>query len=286
VVPILTNCALADLLPWRQVPTLPFELVCLPPSWYRPFNLQVVRYAIPVLVALGQARHYHAPSRNPVVRSIRQAARKRSLAILETMQPESGGFLEATPLTAFVVMSLSSIGLAEHAIVRKGVEFLLTSVRADGSWPMDTNLTVKDTAQAVTALRWDLSKRVPAPKDVPTNAPPPLEKADPSEKLHGSVEETALAIEALIALHDQQASPEDRVNSAMEKGIFWLTEAILEGRYDDPSPIGSYFAKLWYHERLCPRIIAVQTLDRAAKHLGLMLDGQTPTTHRQAATTR
>jgi len=151
-VPILANCALADLVPWRKVPSLPFELACLPQHWYHKLNLPVVSYAIPALVAIGQAKHFHSPSRNPLMRWIRNAARQRSLAVLEEIQPSSGGFLEATPLTSFVVMSLASMGLANHAVVRRGVEFLLASVRPDGSWPIDTNLATWNTSQALLAL--------------------------------------------------------------------------------------------------------------------------------------
>ena len=160
-VPILANCALAEMVPWRKVPALPFELACLPRHWHSRLNLSVVSYAIPALVAIGQARHHHSPSRNPIMRAIRHLCRQRSLEVLEAMQPESGGFLEATPLTAFVVMSLSSIGLAEHRVVRRGVEFLLSSVRGDGSWPIDTNLSTWNTSQAVVALGWDFRKAEP-----------------------------------------------------------------------------------------------------------------------------
>ena len=164
-VPILANCALADLVPWRKVPALPFELSCLPQSWYHRLNLPVVSYAIPALVAIGQAKHYHCPSLNPVVRGIRNLAKKRSLEILSEKQPGSGGFLEATPLTSFVVMSLASTGQVDHPVVRKGVEFLLASVRPDGSWPIDTNLATWNTSQAVHALQWQL-------EDVATEAQP------------------------------------------------------------------------------------------------------------------
>ena len=32
----------------------------------------------------------------------------------------------------------TSIGLAEHQVARKGAGFIAQSVRADGSWPVDT----------------------------------------------------------------------------------------------------------------------------------------------------
>ena len=58
-VPILMTCALAGLVPWREVPPLPFELACLPQSWYRFARLPVVSYALPALIAIGQAVHHH-----------------------------------------------------------------------------------------------------------------------------------------------------------------------------------------------------------------------------------
>jgi squalene-hopene/tetraprenyl-beta-curcumene cyclase len=152
-VPILTNCALAGLVPWKEVPPLPFELAAFPQSWHRALRLPVVSFAIPALVAIGQAIYHHRRPWNPVARAMRRLARTRSLKVVEKLQPESGGFLESTPVTSFVVMSLASIGLAEHKVVRRGVEFLLASVRGDGSWPMDTNIATTNTTLAIHALR-------------------------------------------------------------------------------------------------------------------------------------
>ncbi|MEX0676608.1 MAG: prenyltransferase/squalene oxidase repeat-containing protein [Pirellulales bacterium] len=151
-VPILTNCALAGLVPWSQVPALPFELACFPQRAWKFLRLPVVSYAIPALVAVGQARYFHGKPRNPLARVLRRMTVEKSLAMVETMQPESGGFLEAAPLTSFVVMSLAGSGRARHPVVRKGVEFLLAQVRTDGSWPIDTNLATWNTTLAVNAL--------------------------------------------------------------------------------------------------------------------------------------
>lgn len=151
-VPILTMCALAGLVSWREVPYLPFELACFPQSWFRFLRLHVVSYALPALIAIGQAVHRHRPPWNPFTRLVRGLARKRSLKVLEKIQPTSGGFLEATPLTSFVTMSLAGIGLAEHPVARKGVEFLVKSARPDGSWPIDTNLSTWVTTLAINAL--------------------------------------------------------------------------------------------------------------------------------------
>ncbi len=151
-VPILTNCALAGLVPWRKVPALPFELACCSQNAWKFLHLPVVSYAIPALVAIGQARYFHRKPWNPITRLVRRAAVGKSLRVLESLQPQSGGFLEAAPLTSFVVMSLASIGRTDHPVVRKGVEFLLASVRPDGSWPIDTNLATWNTTLAVNAL--------------------------------------------------------------------------------------------------------------------------------------
>lgn len=155
-VPILTMGALSGLLgsspeAWRHVIPLPFELAACPPSWYAALRLPVVSYALPALIAIGQARHHHRPSRNPLVRALRIATRSRTLKLLTRIQPPNGGFLEATPLTSFVTMSLAASGKPTHPVVRLGARFLLASQRTDGSWPIDTNLATWLTTLAVNA---------------------------------------------------------------------------------------------------------------------------------------
>jgi squalene-hopene/tetraprenyl-beta-curcumene cyclase len=108
VVPIMTNLAIAGLLDWREIDQLPFELATVPQAWYRFVGMPVVSYAIPALVAIGQAQFHHAPPWNPLKRLVRWLSITRSLKVLRRMQPDSGGYLEATPLTSFVVMSLAS----------------------------------------------------------------------------------------------------------------------------------------------------------------------------------
>src|SRR6266567_3933450 len=156
-VPILTTCALAGRLgpgkqAWRWVLPLPFELAACPHQWFAALRLPVVSYALPALIAIGHARHFHLPSRNPAARLARKLARRRTLKILAQIQPSSGGFLEATPLTSFVVMSLAGSGQANHPVTNKGVEFLLKSQRADGSWAIDTNLATWLTTLAVNSI--------------------------------------------------------------------------------------------------------------------------------------
>jgi squalene-hopene/tetraprenyl-beta-curcumene cyclase len=155
--PILTACALSGRLgsgkeAWKWVLPLPFELAAFPPSTFAALRLPVVSYALPALIAIGHARHFHAPSYNPVVRLARILTRWRALKMLEKIQPKSGGFLEATPLTSFVVMSLAGSGEEKNPVAGKGIDFLLRSQRTDGSWPIDTNLSTWVTTLSVEAL--------------------------------------------------------------------------------------------------------------------------------------
>jgi len=116
-------------------------------------RLPVVSYALPALIAIGLVRHEHRPSRNPVAVLARRLARRRALLLLEKIQPSSGGYLEATPLTSFVVMSLIGAGLDDHPVVTRGIEFLVRSARPDGSWPIDTNLATWVTTLSVMPWR-------------------------------------------------------------------------------------------------------------------------------------
>ena len=448
-VPILTNFALAGLVSWREVAALPFELACFPHAVYRFLRMPVVSYAVPALVAIGQARYFHRKPLNPISRLVRRLAIPGSLKKLRRMQPHSGGFLEATPLTSFVVMSLASIGRIDHPVVNNGVEFLVNSVREDGSWPIDTNLATWVTTLSINALDaggenlaelgcldwllscqhrkrhsftnadpggwgWtDLSGAVPDADDTPgallalaamsrwvddaeaeriraaasagvrwlldlqnrdggwptfcrgwgklpfDRSGPDLtahairalsewrdilptqidraidrgfryldarQRADGSwvplwfgnqhhraeenpvygtarvllayrdlgridtesarrgvrwlvdnqdatggwkagESTSGStldaeagVEETAVACEALLPTASWQSS-----QPAIDKGLNWLIKAVESGRYRENSPIGFYFAKLWYHERLYPVVFTASALGRAAQ---------------------
>ncbi len=70
-----------------------------------------------------------------------------------------------------------------------------------------------------------------------------------------SIEETALALDALAG------APGD-AGAVLQRGIAWLTAATDHGTRFPSTPIGFYFAKLWYHERLYPIIWTVSALRR------------------------
>jgi len=74
----------------------------------------------------------------------------------------------------------------------------------------------------------------------------------------GSVEETALAVEALADVMHAGSTVE--VKGSVARGVNWLMNRIESGEWREPSPIGFYFAKLWYFETLYPMIFAVGAL--------------------------
>ena len=157
-VPILTMCTLAGRLSsvsssgWEWVPQLPFELAAFPQRWFKWLRLPVVSYALPALIAIGLVRHRHLPTKNPITRSLRGLAVRGALRLLAQIQPNSGGFLEATPLTSFVLMSLIGACETTHPVVERAIGFLLHSAQQDGSWPIDTNLATWVTTLSINAL--------------------------------------------------------------------------------------------------------------------------------------
>ena len=150
-VPILMALAIARCVPWQVLPQLPFELAVFPQSLYAALRLPVVSYALPALIAIGIARHAHVPAKLNPMYALRSTLRKRCLRILAAIQPSNGGFLEATPLTAFVAMALHQAIGAQSEVYQKARQFLISSQRGDGSWPIDTNLSTWVTSLAVHA---------------------------------------------------------------------------------------------------------------------------------------
>ena len=458
-VPILTMCALSGRFgpgkkAWENVIPLPFELAAFPRSWFAALRLPVVSYALPALIAIGYARHFHAPAGSGWNR-VRAGVKERVFRVLDSVQPENGGFLEATPLTSFVVMSLVASGEANHPVVLRGLEFLIRSARPDGSWQIDTNLATWATSLSVHALAddgelalnaeekrpirawllgqqyrathpytgaapggwaWtDLPGGVPDADDTPgtlialrkldgdTPDPITIESAklgvrwlldlqnrdggiptfckgwgrlpfdrssadltahslrawaawrsflpaaiqaridaaadravlfletiqedggawaplwfgnetetDESNRVYGtsrvllalaetgrgralaqraaewllrvqkadggwsggpgpgvsSTEETALAVEALAAFRDIMATVSTELQAGLDHGVEWLLGRVEDGSWTKPSPIGFYFAKLWYFERLYPVIHVVAALRRVGKLRG------------------
>jgi len=76
------------------------------------------------------------------------------------------------------------------------------------------------------------------------------------------VEETALAVETLAS-----CASGGRYEAATRRGVNWLVAAVEAGSYTECSPIGLYFAKLWYYEHLYPLTMTVAALGQAVRRL-------------------
>jgi squalene-hopene/tetraprenyl-beta-curcumene cyclase len=269
--PILTMAALAGCLgpveaAWKKVPQLPFELAALPHAWFGVLNLTVVSYALPALIAVGLVRHHHHPSRCHPLRALRDRLKERLLRIALRMQPSNGGYEEATPLTAFVTMSLAAAGEGDHEIVRRGVSFIMASQRPDGCWPIDSDLATWVTVQSVMALSadrarplltagqcsairdWLLAQQHTAEHPLTFGAPGGWGWTD----LPGSMPDADDTSGVLLALHHLGA-PDARVRQAVGQGLHWLLN--VQNR-DGGIPT---FARGWGRlpfDRSCPDISA------------------------------
>ena len=243
-VPILTMCTLAGRLAshkssgWEWVPQLPFELAAFPQRWFKWLRLPVVSYALPALIAIGLVRHRRRPTRNPIARASRRLANHRASRLLAQIQPESGGFLEATPLTSFVLMSLMGADEISHPVVKKAVEFLLRSARNDGSWPIDTNLATWVTTLSVNALAVNPSFAASMPEeakialikwllDQQYRVEHPYTLASPGAwawtNLTGGVPDADDTPGALLALYALDSNS-PRVREAAIVGVGWLLD--------------------------------------------------------------
>lgn len=154
-VPILAFLAMCGgasaCLPWSAVPPLPFLLALLPRRVFGLLRLPVVSYALPALIAVGLCRHVCA-ARARGRWAWGGVFARPLLARLASVQPAHGGFLDAIPLTAFVCLALRSAGYGGHGAVARGTAFLRRAVRADGGWPIDSNLRTWVTSLAAAAV--------------------------------------------------------------------------------------------------------------------------------------
>jgi len=158
-VPILAMsglCGIPGKDAFNHIPQLPFELSLLPRKFYRLLNLSVVSYAIPALVAVGIVI-FKKKNSGRFWRMVRKFSVPHALKILHRMLPESGGYLEAIPLTAFVALSLINAGYGETEVVKKGIDFLKRTQREDGGWPIDVDLSTWVTSLSVKAFRSNLN---------------------------------------------------------------------------------------------------------------------------------
>lgn len=225
-VPILMMCALAGVVTnWKKIPPFPFELATLPGRFFRYLNLPVVSYAIPALIAIGICQMH---KKGGLFSPLRKLFVPKAMRVLLRMQPEDGGFLEAAPLTAFVSMCLAEGGFRQHEVTQRCAKFLIDTVREDGSWPIDTNLSGWVTSLAAKVLPHDQfpalnSQLSTLIKRNATTSVHPFTGAAPGgwgwSDLSGSVPDGDDTSGALVALHHLT---QGKSSIEVENGLKWL----------------------------------------------------------------
>jgi squalene-hopene/tetraprenyl-beta-curcumene cyclase len=139
---------------------------------------------------------------------------------------------------------MQSSQLEVHSRIAMAARWLVRAQQSDGSWTGSDRRSLQDQHQSA-----------------------------PIEGL-GSIEETALAVEALAALCCRAAmrpgefpcEPKLLVDcrKAVDFGVAWIARSTNHGTEFAPSPIGFYFAKLWYFEKHYPICYSVGALERVA----------------------
>jgi squalene-hopene/tetraprenyl-beta-curcumene cyclase len=234
ILSMLVICGVLDKEAVNYIPRLPFELSLLPAKYYRFFNLQVVSYAIPALIGVGIYIH---TSRKPGF-SAGNIYRNRcigpSIGKLISIMPESGGFLEAIPLTAFVSMCLTASKNNDNEVVKRGISFLKNQQRTDGSWPIDTDLSTWVTTLSIKAFGPQLKSVLSGDKiqkvkmhllSIQNKEKHPFNGAEPGgwgwTNFSGSVpdaDDTPGAILALLEMYEDKVEEKE----AILNGCKWL----------------------------------------------------------------
>ena len=70
----------------------------------------------------------------------------------------------------------------------------------------------------------------------------------------------ALAREALSGGTEADGETQAKLVKACDRAAEWLVSQVESGAWTEPAPIGFYFAKLWYYEKLYPMIATVAAL--------------------------
>jgi squalene-hopene/tetraprenyl-beta-curcumene cyclase len=164
---------------------------------------------------------------------------------------------------------------------RKGLHFIKANQSADGSFtplwfgnqahPNELNPTY-GTARALLAL----AERTDAEQVAAMTSRAAAWLLDAQHEdggwggasgLPASIEETAVAVEALAALRQKQRMDwgMDAIHSAIAHGSDWLCEHTMRGTEFPSAPIGLYFARLWYAEQLYPAIFTAAALGRSLR---------------------
>ena len=174
---------------------------------------------------------------------------------LEAQQRTDGSFIplwfgnehqpnERNPVygTAQVLLASMEAGRLESNMAQRAARWLVAAQHANGGWgpprsPVDYSGAEKDGFGA--------------------------RRTNEAMASFCSIEETSLALSALIALAGSNAA----CSQAVSRGLAWLINAVEQDGHRRPAIVGYYLPKLWYYERLYPLVFAAGALTRAVRSL-------------------
>jgi squalene-hopene/tetraprenyl-beta-curcumene cyclase len=138
--------------------------------------------------------------------------------------------------TARVLAAFRDVSLEDDPCCHRGIWYLVQNQNDDGGWGgiRGSPSTVEETSAVL---------------DVLVNLLPA------TDLTHSNLD-----------LRPRGLTP-DSCEMATARGLAWLVDAVETGRFRDPSPIGFYFAKLWYYEKLYPLVFTVAALGQATRAL-------------------
>jgi squalene-hopene/tetraprenyl-beta-curcumene cyclase len=169
--------------------------------------------------------------------------------------------------TARVLAAYRDLGLMNEEPARRGVAWLVANQNDDGGWGggRGTPSSVEESALAVEVLIAWVAPPHPNPPPQGGRGKDAVEEGGEATDARSDFSPPPLWGRVRVGGSEPATTP-NQIAVAVDRGVAWLVNAVESGALINPSPIGFYFAKLWYFERLYPIIFSVAALGRACRH--------------------